>query len=205
MAYFERALRALEKIPDPPVVLVYEAIICWVEAAFQFRPYQEQLDQLARAERIARDLHDQRRLVKALSWTADLYLAKGLWTRAGPALIESLDLAEYLGDKRLTVRPVYFKALMTTFMNPRASLTTLDQALELARRYADRTIEALALGTKSQIHAQLGEFGQSRENMQRAEETLQYVDSPLTESDVDLLAAWAYLAMGDLQRDYSVA
>jgi len=199
MAYFERALQSLDKIPDPPVVLVYEAIIGWIKAAFQFKPYQEQLHQLARAEKIARALNDIPRLVEALYWTAEVYLAKGLWTRAGPALTESLDLAEGLGNDRLAVRPIYFRALMTTFVNPRSSLAFLNRALELARLYHDRTIEALTLGTKSQIHAQMGEFSLSRENMRRAYETLQNVDSPLTESDVDLLAAWAYLAMGDLQ------
>ena len=85
-----------------------------------------------------------------------------------------------------------------TFVNPRGALAQLDRALALARRYADGHIEALALGTKAQTHAQLGEYWQARETMHQAFETLQHAASPMTESDVDLCACWTYLAMGDM-------
>ncbi len=120
--------------------------------------------------------------------------------RAGPALMECLTLAEELGDERLSVRPVFFKALMTTFVNPREALALLERALDLARTYEDRHIETLSLGNKAQTLAQLGRFAQARKVMQQARAALQNTDSPLTESDVDLLAGWSYLAMGDTQR-----
>ena len=94
---------------------------------------------------------------------------------------------------------MYFKALMTTFADPPGALTVLEQALALARQYNDQRIEVLSLGTKGQMHAQLGEFSQSQEELRRAYELLPEVDSPLTQSDVDLLAGWSYLAMGDYQ------
>ena len=93
---------------------------------------------------------------------------------------------------------MYFKALMTTFADPHGALT-FEQALALARQYHDRRIEALSLATKGQMYAQIGQFAQSQENMQRAYQILPEVDLPLTELDVDLLAGWAFLAMGDLQ------
>jgi transcriptional regulator with XRE-family HTH domain/tetratricopeptide (TPR) repeat protein len=200
IAAFERAIHALDNLPDPPFELVFEAIIRWEEAAFKFKPYAEQFQQLARAEQIARDHHDKPRLIQTLHWTANVHLARGLWMRAGPALMECLALAEELGNDRLSVRPVYFKALMTTLMNPRGALALLERALELARKYGDRHVEALTLGTKAQMHAQLGEFGRAREILQQTYEALRHTDSPLTESDVDLLAGWTYLAMGDTQR-----
>jgi transcriptional regulator with XRE-family HTH domain/tetratricopeptide (TPR) repeat protein len=197
--YYERALEALDKVPHPPPELTYEAAIRWVEAAFKFRPYPEQLRRLGRAETIARDLNDKPRLIRALHWTANVHLARGLWMRAGTALMECLALAEELGNEKLSVRPAYFKALMTTLVNPRGALALLERALELTRKYEDRHVEALTLGTKAQMHAQLGEFGLARETMQQTCEALQHTDSPLTESDVDLLTAWTYLAMGDAQ------
>ena len=178
--YFERALRSLDQISDPPSAFIFEAILSWVEAAFKFRPYVEQLERLDRAEKIARDLKDIPRLVQALNWKANVYLARGLWTQAGPALMECLVLAEETGDERLTVRPMYFKALMTTFADPRGALIILEQALELARGYHDRRIETLCLITKGQMYAQIGDFAQSRENMRRAYAMLPEVESPLT-------------------------
>ena len=195
---YARALQALEQVSDPPVGLIYDAILHWVEAAFKFKPYAEQLQQLARAEQIARELNDKPRLIEALHWAANVYLARGLWTRAGPALTECLALAEELGDDRLAIRPAYYQALVMTYADPRETLSWLDRTLDLARRFGDRQMEVLALGTQGQVHAQLGDFVQAQTDLQQARDYLSSVESPLTESDIDLLAAWAYLAMGDV-------
>jgi tetratricopeptide (TPR) repeat protein len=84
------------------------------------------------------------------------------------------------------------------FRSPGAS-RWIDQALVLARKYGDQHIEALALGIQGQVDASLGEFARSQKAIQNARQVASRVGSPLTESDVDLLAAWAYLAMGDTQ------
>jgi tetratricopeptide (TPR) repeat protein len=89
---------------------------------------------------------------------------------------------------------------MTTLMNPRGALALLERALELAQKYRDWHVEAITLSTQAQMHAQLGEFRQAREAMRQTSAALQRADSPLTESDVDLLTGWAYLAMGDTQQ-----
>ncbi len=197
--YFERAQQALDKIPNPPQELIYEATLRWVEAAFKFKPYPEQLRRLERVERIAREREDKPHLIRVLHWKANINLARGLWMQAGPTLVECLALADELGDERLSVRPVYFKALTTTFLNPRESLAPLAHAIDLARKYEDRHVETLALGTKAHMYAQLGEFEQARELMQQTYDALQRSDSPLTESDVDLATAWTYLAMNNAQ------
>lgn len=200
MDAFERAIQALDHLPAPPFELLFEAVIRWEEAAFKFKPYAEQLQQLARAEQMARDHNDKSRLIQALHWTANVHLARGVWMRAGPALMECLALSEELGNEKLSVRPVFFKALMTTFVNPREALALIERALDLARRYEDKHIETLSLSNKAQTLAQLGTFAEARDVMQQARDALQNTDSPLTESDVDLLAGWTYLAMGDTQQ-----
>lgn len=196
MNYEEQALLALDHQPGILEEETYDSILDWEEAAFKFRPYQEQLQNLARAEAIARKINDKPRLIQVLHWTANVLLARGLWTQAGPALTESLSLAEELPDERLSVRPTYFKALMTTFADPYQSLKWIDQAEGLARKYGDLQFEALALGTAGQVLAQLGEFDQSQTAIQHARQLSDRLGSPLTDSDVDLFAAWASLAMG---------
>jgi tetratricopeptide (TPR) repeat protein len=196
-AHYEHALEALDKLPDTPPERVYDAIIGWVEAAFNFRPYTEQLERLARAERIARDMNDKQRLAKALHWITDVYLARGQWTRARPVLTESFAVAQELSDERLAMRPTMFAGFMAMLSNPREAHAPLQRAIELARKYEDRDLEAVTLAIKSQAHAQLGEFEQALAAIQQAEHIAHAIDSPVTEADVDLFTAWAYLDMGD--------
>lgn len=204
MASYERALEALDHQPDAPYETIYQAILGWEEAAFKFRPYEEQLGYLSRAEELARRHQDGPRLIQVLHWSANVYLARGLWTRAGPALTECLALAEGLKDEQLAVRPTYFKGLMTSFSDPDGAREWIERSLELARKYNDLTIEALALATDGQVQAQLGEFAQSQQANEAAHQVASRLASPLTESDVDLLAAWACLAMGDIEQSLSL-
>jgi tetratricopeptide (TPR) repeat protein len=200
IGYFVQALSALDHLTEPPFDRIFETILCWQEAAFKYRPYEEQLQQLARAEAIAREQQDKARLIQALHSTANVILSRGLWTKAGPALTECLALSEELDNEQLSVRPTFFKGLMASFADPILSLNWIDQALALAGKYNDQQIEASALGVKGQVLAQLGEFAQSGQAIQRAQQVANQLGSPLVESDVDLLAAWASLARGDLQQ-----
>lgn len=197
---FERAIQAVGEMPNPPYELAFEAIIRWEDAAFKFKPYDEQLERLALAEQIAREHNDTPRLIQALHWTANVHLARGLWTRAGPALMECLTLVEVSKNESFSVRPVYFQALMTTYVNPREALAQLERSLALAQKYEDRRIEILSLGSKGQMYAQLGKFKEAVGTLRQAYEALQRTDSPLTESDLDLLSGWTYLTMGDTQQ-----
>ncbi len=61
------------------------------------------------------------------------------------------------------MRPIFFKGLMTGFADPHNALPWLDRAAETGgRKYGDLHIEGLALGTRGQVLAQLGEFAQSQ-------------------------------------------
>ena len=111
IANFEQALSALEHQVGVPYERIFDAILDWEEAAFKFRPYQEQLQSLARAEAIARQHQDQPRLIQALHWTANVFLSRGLWTRAGPALMECLALAQELNNEQLSVRPIVLQGV----------------------------------------------------------------------------------------------
>jgi tetratricopeptide (TPR) repeat protein len=204
MTSYERALEALDHQPNAPYETIYQAILDWEEAAFKFKPYQVQLDYLSRAEDLSRRHQDKPRLIQVLHSIANVYLARGLWTRAGPALNECLVLAEELKDEQLSVRPIYFKALMMSFSDPDEAREWIERSLELARKYNDLTIEALALATDGQVQAQLGEFAQSQQASQSAHQVANRLASPLTQSDVYLLSAWAYLAMGDIEQSLSM-
>ncbi|MDR3577513.1 MAG: AAA family ATPase [Anaerolineaceae bacterium] len=196
--YFELALSALDHLTDAPDERIYETILCWEEAAHKYRPYEEQLNWLSRAEAIARRQVDKPRLIQVLHWKANVFLSRGLWTQAGPALTECLALSDELGNEQLSVRPTYFKALMTSFADPASALNWIDLSLDLASKYNDQHIQALALGTKAQALAQMGEFARSQQAVQGALQLASQLGSPLTVSDVDLLAAWTYLARGEI-------
>lgn len=125
-----------------------------------------------------------------------MLLAEGRWSQAGSALTESLSLAEELGNEELSVRPMYFQGLITSFANPAEALKWLGLAEELSSKHNDLPTEARALATEAHVRAQLGEFDGSEQAIERARQLSNRSGSPLVASDVDLFAAWAYLAMG---------
>ena len=119
-------------------------------------------------------------------------------------MTECLELSEQLGNEQLSVQPVFFKALMTTFVDPGMSIDWINRALSLSRKYDDIKIKALSFALEGQVLAQLGDFDKSEEAIGEAQETASRLGSPLTNSDVNLLAAWAYLSMGQPQRALSL-
>ena len=200
IAYYEQALVSLGNQLEPKDELIFDVLVGWEDAAFNFKPYQDQLKQLSRAEEIARNLRDQPRLIQVLHRIANVFLAQGLWTQAGSALTESLFLAEKLGNEQLSVRPIYFKALITSFANPTEALKWIKLAEDLSRKHNDLHMEALALATEAHMLAQLGEFSRAQQAIEHARQVSNDLGSPLLESDVDLFAAWACLAMGDREQ-----
>jgi tetratricopeptide (TPR) repeat protein/transcriptional regulator with XRE-family HTH domain len=200
IAYYEQALLSLSSQAQPEEELIFDVLLGWEDAAFNFKPYEDQMVQLTRAEEIARRLHDEPRLVQALHWIANVLLAEGRWTQAGSALTESLSMAEELGNEQLSVRPIYFKALITSFADPAEALKWIGLAEELSHKHNDLQIEAVALATEANVRAQLGEFDGSQQAIERARQVSDGLGSPLVASDVDLFAAWACLAMGNREQ-----
>jgi tetratricopeptide (TPR) repeat protein len=75
----------------------------------------------------------------------------------------------------------------------------------LARTYHDVDIEAYALSAKAMVQARLGEDRESRQSVREALEIVGKVKSPMTDSDVHLYAAWAYLDLGDITQGLEYA
>jgi class 3 adenylate cyclase/tetratricopeptide (TPR) repeat protein len=200
LEHYENAYQALTKISDAPPEQRCDAILGWAPAAFKLKPYQEVVDRLEEAEKIARELKDEARLAQILHWIANAYISHGFPTRGMPALLESYQLAERLGDEQLTVVATFWMTAGMIDRDPRAGLNQMEYVIEAARKYRNREIEAHALGSKAMAHARLGEFAEARDAVQRAHEVVRTTNSPVKEADVASLSALAFFDMGDLQR-----
>ncbi|MDQ5850469.1 MAG: hypothetical protein M3380_00040, partial [Chloroflexota bacterium] len=178
---------------------LYDAILGWARAAFKLKPYQEVVDRLEEAERIARDHNDEARLMRVLHWIANAYISNGFPTRGMPALFESYQLAERLGDERLTLTATFWMTADMIDRDPRGGLEQMDHVIEAARKYHRHEVEAHALGKKAMAHARLGEFAEARDAVERANEASRKADSVVHGADVALMSSLAFLDMGDVQ------
>ena len=81
--------------------------------------------------------------------------------------------------------------------DPHAALDLFEQAVSLAQKYQNPDVLASALATQAMLYARLGETATAQNKLREAFDALGQVQSPMTESDVMLYAAWAWLDMGD--------
>ena len=200
LEYYENACRALTKIPDASPEQLCDAILGWTFPALKLKPYQEVVDRLEEAEKIARELGDESRLAWVLHWIGNAYISNGFPTRGMPALFESHQLAERLGDERLTLVASFWMTAAMIDRDPRGGLEQLEYVLEAARKYHNRELEAHALAKKAMAHARLGEFAEAQDAVKRAREVTRTTDSVMNGADVELMSSQAFLDMGDLQR-----
>ena len=200
LEYYENAYRALTKIPDASPEQLCDAILGWTFPALKLKPYQEVVDRLEEAEKIARELGDESRLAWVLHWIGNAYISNGFPTRGMPALFESHQLAERLGDERLTLVASFWMTAAMIDRDPRGGLEQLEYVLEAARKYHNRELEAHALAKKAMAHARLGEFAEAQDAVKRAREVTRTTDSVMNGADVELMSSQAFLDMGDLQR-----
>jgi tetratricopeptide (TPR) repeat protein len=198
--YYDRALAALEQVASPSPLQEYDAWMGLAEASRKFRPYAAQLEYLARAETIARELIDKPRLARVLYTIGGVHTAQGHNLRAGVPLAECFTLADELADERLAIIPTYFMGMATLDANPRQALGYYERAIELAQRYGNLDIEAVAWSAQAWALARLGEFAEARAAVDRAQALLHRVKSPMLASDVDLFAGWSFLDMGDTRQ-----
>lgn len=196
IGYFARALDSLDRLPDPDPGETCDVILGWTEAAFGFEPLPKILLQLARAEQLARQLGDKRRLAIALHMIGKVKVAAGHPTQAGAALAECYELATELGDEQLAALPTFSMGMAAIDTDPRQSLSYFDKAVELARKIRDVDIEAYALSAKAMALSRLGEAMDCRDSIEQALRVVDRVKSPMTDSDVHLYSAWAYLDLG---------
>jgi predicted ATPase len=200
LEHYQRAYEALEKVPNAPREALVDAILGWTPAALKYRAHADVLNRLKRAEQIARELNDKRRLALTLHWIAHLYLNAGFPSRAIEPLLENYQLASELGDERLSVYPSWYMAFSLVASDPRSALAQLEHVIELAGKHNHKGIQAHALATKAMAHARLGEFAQANAEIQRALAVVRSIDAPVMQADVDLLSSLACFDMGDRER-----
>ncbi len=205
LGYYAQALDALDRSPDALSLDICDAILGWAEAAFGFEPFSRQLAQLARAEQLARQSGDKRRLAVTLHTIGKVHVASGYPFRATAPLVECFTLATELGDEKLSVIPTYYMGVATYDSDPRRALTWFDRALELARRHGDVDIEAYTLSLKAMVEARLGDASDSRRDLEQAFQLVPSIKSPLCDSDVHLFSAWAFMDLGDDRRGLEYA
>lgn len=177
-----------------------DALLGWAQAGFSFAPYDLLVARLTRAEQLARALHDTPRLLDALHWIGAVHLQANLNYRAIPAMIEWFQLATDHRDEKLSVVPMYWWGFLMVDRDPRGAIAQMDQVIAAARKHGDAGVEAHALATQGMAHARLGEFTAARANIAAALELVQGIDVPIKEADVNNLAGFAYLDMGDVPR-----
>jgi class 3 adenylate cyclase/tetratricopeptide (TPR) repeat protein len=200
LAYYENAYDALKKVPDASPERLCDVILGWTPAALKLKPYQEVVDRLEEAEKIARELNDDARLARVLHWIANAYISNGFPTRGMPALFESYQLAESLGDERLTLAATFWMTADMIDRDPRGGLEQMEYVAEAAHKYRRYEVEAHALAKKAIAHARLGEFAEARDAVKRAFEVSRKTDSVVNGADVALGSSLAFLDMGDIRR-----
>jgi class 3 adenylate cyclase/tetratricopeptide (TPR) repeat protein len=200
LEHYENAYRALKKIPEASPEQICDAILGWAFPALKLKPYQEVVERLEEAEKIAREIRDESRLAWGLHWIGNAYISNGFPTRGMPALFESHQLAERIGDERLTLVASFWMTAAMIDRDPRGGLEQLEDVLEAARKYHNRELEAHALAKKAMAHARLGEFEEAQDALTRAQEVTRTTDSLMNGADVAIMSSQAFFDMGDVQR-----
>jgi class 3 adenylate cyclase/tetratricopeptide (TPR) repeat protein len=199
LEHYDYAYEALKKVPDASPEQRCDAILGWARAAFKLRPYDEVVDRLQEAEKIARELNDEARLARVLHWIANVYISHGFPGRGMPALFESYQLAKQLGEERLTTVATFWMTVGLIDRDTRGGLDRLEQVIEEARTYRNWEVEAHALATKAMAHARLGEFEEAQDAVRRAHEAVLKTNSLVKEADVALHSAMAFFDMDDVE------
>jgi tetratricopeptide (TPR) repeat protein len=135
-----------------------------------------------------------------LHWIANAFISNGFPSRGFPALFESYQLAERLGDERLTIVATFWMTAGMIDRDPRGGLEQMNYVVEAAHKFRRYELEAHALAKKAIAHARLGEFAEAREAVERAFEVSRKTDSVVNGADVALGSSLAYLDMGDVER-----
>jgi tetratricopeptide (TPR) repeat protein len=176
-----------------------DVILGWTPAALKLKPYQEVVGRLEEAEKIARERNDEARLARVLHWIGNAYISNGFPSRGMPALFESYQIAERLGEERLTLVATFWMTAEMIDRDPRGGLEQMQYVIEAARKYRRPEVEGHALAKKAVAHARLGEFEEARDAVEQAYEASRKADSVVNGADVALMSSQAFLAMGDVR------
>jgi class 3 adenylate cyclase/tetratricopeptide (TPR) repeat protein len=194
------ACRANEKDPEAPLPETCDAILAWAELAFKVRPREEILGRLERAERIARDTNDDRRLAQTLNWIGNAHILSGFPMDGIPPLTEAFEIGRRLGDERAMMIPMFLTTTHMVDQDPVGAIPKLDEVIASARKFKDKDVEAHTLAAKAEALARLGHFDLARKYIDEALALVPQTKSAIKEADVNSFAGLVYMAMGDLER-----
>src|SRR5918994_2033761 len=146
-----------------------DVILGWTPAALKLKPYQEVVDRLEEAEKIARELNDEARLARVLHWIGNAYISNGFPSRGMPALFESYQIAERLGGERVTLFATFWMAhaRLGEFAEARDAV---EQAYEASRK-ADSVVNGADVALmSSQAFLDMGDVRSGLEHSRRGTE-----------------------------------
>ncbi|MEJ2184629.1 MAG: adenylate/guanylate cyclase domain-containing protein [Gemmatimonadota bacterium] len=198
--HYQRALDALEGLSNAPPLLLCDAILGWTWVKYKLHEYDGVIDQLRRAESLARAENDKLRLARTLSWIATMYMLTGYPSRGTDALVESSALATELGDEQLVILPFFMTTEFLMDKHPRRAAEQLAEVIELSRQHGIPEIEGHALASKAVAHARLGEFNEADEYIRQALEAAPSGGHQVKEADVHIGVGMAYLTMGEIEK-----
>lgn len=196
--YFERARQSLERVPDAAGEDLCDAILGWTEAAFGFEPFPKLLEQLRRAESLARQHGDKRHLALILHEIGKVYIASGHARTALTPLVECFALVTELGEEQLALFPTYYMGHATIDTAPREAIEWFARAVALGKKYGDVDIQAYAWSAKAMVQASLGDDEGVRQSLLETLQLVPRIHSPMCDSDVHLFASMAYLGLDDV-------
>lgn len=198
--HYEQAYTALDAMDDPPAGPLVDVILGWTVARSKVHDYDGALERLERAESLARELDDRRRLARVVSWIANVHMLIGAASSGAPYLVEAQQLATELDDERLNLLPLFIATDMLVEHDPRGAADRMTHVIELSRRYNVPEIEGHALASKAAAHARLGEFDTAREYIDKALQVAPLSGSPVKEADVHIIVGFAYYDLGDVDK-----
>src|ERR687897_301419 len=169
LAYFDDAYESLKKVSEASPEQLCDVILGWTPAALKLKPYQEVVDRLEEAEKIARELNDEARLARVLHWIGNAYISNGFPSRGMPALFESYQIAERLGGERVTLFATFWMAhaRLGEFAEARDAV---EQAYEASRK-ADSVVNGADVALmSSQAFLDMGDVRSGLEHSRRGTE-----------------------------------
>ncbi len=196
----QRALAALEKLPDVRPEELIDAILDWTWVRNRLYQYDGLLERLERAVSLARQIDDKRRLGQVLSWTANYHVVTGFPSRSYPYLEEAQILAAETGDDQILLLPLFIATWSLVERDPRAGEEKLAEVIEMASRTERLDVLAHALSYRAVALARLGEFDDARRVLDEAIALIPRVGSPVKQADVHIAAAMVYYDMGEIEK-----
>lgn len=205
----ERAVAALERVETGARDEAWKramatALIALTDTELVLRHHEDpekRQGMIARSGRgveLARELGDERTLVRALVLHANIFVLSGHPTQGFDVLSEADDIARRLGDDELFLLPFWAATEMLVGDDPETAAERLGEVAELAAAVGDKAVRSHALASRAVALARLGRFEEAYEVMPLALEAAYASGSTIKEADVAMLVGAALMDMDEL-------